>query len=422
MIVSVLMLLCVLQQPVEVAVDSVWTRKTESESLAALELVSRRYVSEGKPDVWLVGVAHIADASFYKDITALLDELDFVLYESVRPTGAKPPSGVTEIDKIKSTQESVHFVADIAFQLLEETGEVPTSIEDVVAISTLLDRRYPSWIEDASVDAWGRPFVLQVHENKPELAFTIWSFGKDEHSNEDNLFATRSVDSSDSDSTNKSSHREEKTNIQLEFADALDFEFQLDSLPYEEPNWFCSDLTIDEVEAKLLERGADTAMLELLTGESIIAKISSGMVKLLPLLDSLAGGGVKETARLLIIEMLSMAESGEILKSQDPELMQVIIVDRNTELLKDLAATIDIVEDVTTIGVLYGAGHMPDLERRIHTIFGYTRVEERWFTTMSVNPKDALLDEGDLKRMRFMLRFQMYKAAQNEVQPEEPTN
>ena len=64
-----------------------WTRKIESENNVSLELVSRRYQAEGKPDLWLVGVAHIADASFYEEVSGLLDEMDIVLYESVRPTG-----------------------------------------------------------------------------------------------------------------------------------------------------------------------------------------------------------------------------------------------------------------------------------------------------------------------------------------------
>ncbi|MGY8753070.1 MAG: hypothetical protein ACKVIO_04160, partial [Phycisphaerales bacterium] len=45
-----------------------WTRKTTGENIVSLELVSRRFAAEGKPDLWLVGVAHIADSSFYEEI------------------------------------------------------------------------------------------------------------------------------------------------------------------------------------------------------------------------------------------------------------------------------------------------------------------------------------------------------------------
>ena len=413
---TILVLTCILQQPVEVPQESPWTRRAETETLVSLELVSKRYTAEGKPDLWLIGVAHVADESFYDDITILLDELDVVLYESVRPSGARPPSGVTEEEKIKTTNLSVNFVADIAEEIFEVTDELPSDLEELIADSTLLDRRMSGWVEDASVDAWGRPFVLQVHEESSGLAFTIWSFGKDGNSDDDNIFSTRHLVSKNPIATEGEfitiEENDEQINIQQELADALGLEFQLDALPYEEPNWFCSDLTIDEVQEKMEEKGVDSIMLDTLTGESMMAKLTSGMMKLLPLLDALAGGGVKETARLLMIEMLSMPGSDQLIDSAQPNLMEVIIIDRNTELLKDVAATLDVVEDVTTIGVLYGAGHMPDLEKRIDVIFGYEPVEERWFKTMSVNPKESLLDENDLKRMRFTLRYQMYKATE----------
>jgi hypothetical protein len=85
-------------------------------------------------------------------------------------------------------------------------------------------------------------------------------------------------------------------------------------------------------------------------------------------------------------------------------------VDRNTEVLKDIAATIEVVENVSTIGVLYGAGHMSDLSNRLGTLLGYAPVEDKWFTAMRVNPADSLLDEKYMRQMRAMLRMQMHNA------------
>ena len=111
-----------------------------------------------------------------------------------------------------------------------------------------------------------------------------------------------------------------------------------------------------------------------------------------------------------MIEILTMPDVEKMMDGVEPELAEVIIVDRNTEVLADIAATIETVEDVSSIGVLYGAGHMKDLAERMNKLFGYVSVEERWMVAMSVNPDDSLLDQPDMKRMRFMLRFQMYKA------------
>ena len=391
-----------------------WTRKTQGDNRVSLELVSRRYEAEGKPNLWLIGVAHIADASFYDEVTLLLDEMDIVLYESVRPTGSRPPSGVTDEERIESTSKSLEFVADIAKRSAEETGIFPLGIEDVIVSAASFDRRLSSWVEDASIDAWGRPFSLQVDQENNTI--TCWSFGSDFKvggvGSAQDLSSKRTIVISKN--PTHAVHDDKDKGIQADMADVLGLEFQLDALSYEDPNWFCSDLTIGEVEAKLIERGADPAILGAITGESFTAKIASGMMKLIPMLDMLTGGGIRETARLLMIELLTMPNSDQMLEGIEPELAHVIIVDRNTEVLNDIAATIEIVENVSTIGILYGAGHMNDMAERLYTLFGYVPVEDRWFISMSVNPNDSLLDESDLKRMRFMLQYQMYKAKEVE--------
>ncbi len=85
-------------------------------------------------------------------------------------------------------------------------------------------------------------------------------------------------------------------------------------------------------------------------------------------------------------------------------------MDRNTEVLNDIAATIKVVEDLSSIGVLYGAGHMADLSLRLNSLFGYKSVEDRWFTAMRANPNDSLLDEKYMRKMRAMLRLQLHNA------------
>ncbi len=393
---------------VQAELQQEWTRKTESEHLVSLELVSRRYESEGKPDLWLIGVAHIADTTFYDEISALLEEMDIVLFESVRPTGSRPPTGNTEEERIESTRKSLQFVADVAIRCVKETGDVPQNISEVIADAAVIDARLSGFVEDAAIDAWGRPFALQVDNEKNELSLV--SFGSDgtvggEGSASD-LLELRTIVISET----ISGAVDQEQGIQEDMADVLGLEFQLDALSYASSNWFCSDLTIGEVEEKLVERGADPAILGSITGEAFTAKIASGMMKLLPLLDMLTGGGIQETARLLMIELLSMPGSDQMLEGLEPELAQVIIVDRNTEVLSDIAATIGVVEETSTIGVLYGAGHMKEMAIRLGTMFGYVPVEERWMVSMSVDPNESLLDESDLKRMRFMLRYQMYKA------------
>ncbi len=415
LIFSTLVLLTAFQDPVipaEISEPSLlWTRKTVGENIVSIELVSRRYEAEGKPDLWLIGVAHVAEESFYDEVTSLLDEMELVLYESVRPSGSRPPSGTTEEERVASTQKSLEFVADVAKRCSEESDLIPETLEDVIADASLIDRRLPNFVEDASVDAWRRPFVLQVNHAKNEII--LWSFGSDGAiggtGSASDLTARRTVKILD-DGDERVEEGDIDKGIQAEFADVLGLEFQLEALSYEEPNWFCSDLTIDEVESKLEVRGADASVLGTITGESFTAKIASSFMKIIPMLDSFTDGGARETAKLLMIEMLSLPESEEMLYRVEPELAQVIIVDRNTEVLNDIAATIKVVEDLSSIGVLYGAGHMADLSLRLNSLFGYKSVEDRWFTAMRANPNDSLLDEKYMRRMRAMLRLQLHNA------------
>ena len=408
-------------KPSEFEETPAWIRKRSEENLASLEIASRKYSAEGKPDLWLVGVSHVADESFYVQVELLLEEFDIVLYESVRPDGARPPANTSPEHAVKSTKTSMEFVADLGVKVAEEFGTLPESIDDIIVDASLIDRRYSGWVEDASVDAWNRPFALQVFPE--ESAFGLWSYGSDGAIGGEgfaaDLFVKRSVDLKDMFADGVVETQVDKNvNIQAEFADMLELEFQIDALPYEEPNWFCSDLTISEVNDLLNKKGADTAVIDSLSGASLTAKLSASLMRLVPMFDTLAGGGVVETVKLLMIELLSMDDSMELSSEMQPELMEVIIVDRNTEVLKDIGVTLDIVKDVQSIGVLYGAGHMNDFHKRLPLLFDYEVVEERWFTAMSVNPNESLLDEKEFRRLKMMLRYQMYKAKQVQEQQE----
>ncbi len=413
------------EKPVVTEPAQQWTRRVNGENIVSLEVVSRRYTTNGRPDVWLVGVAHIADESFYEQVASLLEGLDVVLYESVRPSGSRPPMGNTPEERIETTKKSLVFLADSAAAAAKEIEMVPMKMDDVITDASILDRRLSGWLDDVSVDAWENPIVLVSDEESGTMTFT--SYGVDGKKGGEgeaaDIVESRTVEiaSFDEEFTEEDIEREAdepNDNIQQAMADALGLAFQLDVLPYEEPNWFVSDLTIDEVESKLEEGGADTALIDTITGASFAAKIANGMMQVIPLLDALSGGGASSTARLLMIEVLSMADT-QLMQGVEPELLEVIIVDRNTEVLSDLATVLDSAEDVSSIGILYGAGHMADLSQRMEKLFGYVPVEDKWFSSMSVDPRESLLDESDMTRMRFMLKYQMYKAQEAEANSSE---
>ena len=364
-----------------------WLRKIETESLVSLELASRRYVSAGKPDLWVIGATHIAEENFYAQVTSLLEDLDVVLYESVRPTGAKPPSNADDKIAVQSTKASMEFVADICKQTAEEIEEIPSTLDALIVDSALLDRRFSGWLDDASVDAWGRPFVLQMH--KGQKSFSIWSFGSDGkvggNSTAQDLQVTRTVRFADPFADGVIQDADKSSLVQQDLVASLNLEWQIDALPYEDPNWFCSDLTAGEIQEKLIQHNVDASLVDSLTGESFALQVAKNMMKLIPDLGETATKEMQEKAKLLLIEMLSSSGAKDMSSAINPELMEIITIAQNTEVLKDVETTINIIHDIKTIGIVYGVGRMEDFDRRLGELFNYEPVEEVWFNSISVS-------------------------------------
>lgn len=58
-----------------------------------LQIAIRRYAPTNRPgpQIWLVGVSHVGDATYYQALQKLLDLQSTVLFEGVRPSPAPPP-------------------------------------------------------------------------------------------------------------------------------------------------------------------------------------------------------------------------------------------------------------------------------------------------------------------------------------------
>src|SRR5580704_10469044 len=69
---------------------------TEKSGLFSLQTGAHRLTAPGRPDVWLVGAAHIGSRSYYTALQALLDAQGEVLFEGVKPSAkrasAPPPA------------------------------------------------------------------------------------------------------------------------------------------------------------------------------------------------------------------------------------------------------------------------------------------------------------------------------------------
>ena len=79
--------------------------------------------------------------------------------------------------------------------------------------------------------------------------------------------------------------------------------------------------------------------------------------------------------RIAAVE-LTKANDGDAFAGADGT--STIITERNTKALEVLQAQLK--KGRKRIGVFYGAGHFPDMEKRVLDEFGYERLSEEWVT------------------------------------------
>lgn len=217
------------------------------------------------------------------------------------------------------------------------------------------------------------------------------------------------------------SHRQEREagySLQPALARALGLAFQLEAIDYDRPNFVNSDLTLVEL-ARVMQPQRPAAAV--LPGEEEPAPAASTGFSLDDLVDVMNGSGwlgglarfgvqvigsserLRTTVRLVLIEALGQLE-GEFenapqLPGEVRNLLRVLIEERNRKVIRDLAAAAWHQPAPASIAVFYGAGHMPDLERRLRAL-GYRPGPEQWLTAFDAHPRAAGLSPAEVEFMR----------------------
>lgn len=208
----------------------------------------------------------------------------------------------------------------------------------------------------------------------------------------------------------------DESSLQWTLARSLGLAFQLQAINYRRPHFRNSDLSVPELQ-KLLVEGLSEAdasrhaaelaiLLQIMDGRSLLGALVNFGVRLLgtsPKLQALA--------KLTLIETIAQLE-GDLAQLQGlpPEmkkLMQVLIESRNATVLKDLKAELKKRRPARSISILYGAGHMPDLERRLRQDLKYRPAEARWLTAMAVDSAAAGVSEAEMRFVQGLVKWQM---------------
>lgn len=384
-----------------------YTRISEQpDGQIVLEMCTRSFTPENAdaPRVHMVSAIHIGDRSYYRAMQELLETYDTVLFEGIKPAGLDPiDPGLSDEAKARATRERLALLVQVARQTHQSGSGIP---EGLSALRGSGDKRIASIVDSIDTDAWGRGIVSELSREYEvrdgveeqvvwELSFT--SLGADgveggEGVNADIVESTGAVVGAESDAPSPEG-------IQDQLARALRVSFQLDEMDTTNPAWVNADMDVNELQRALSEYGEDSSqLLAMLEGESFTARIAGfvlGFVARSPQLSSMM--------KLMIMDMLEIAERTDLLSQQMDATYAVIVDGRNEVVIEDLIETINAHPEYEDIAIFYGAGHMVGLEASLIEM-GYAPSADRWEAAMTVNPEDTGLSAAQVKMMRNMMK------------------
>jgi hypothetical protein len=111
---------------------------------------------------------------------------------------------------------------------------------------------------------------------------------------------------------------------------------------------------------------------------------------------------MQEMGKVALMETLGKADDLLGTVPGMERMLEVIIKDRNQVVIGDLSRIIETEPNVKTVGIIYGGGHMPDLEKHLAEM-GYVESGVQWLDAISMDlPKDAA-GKKQMERIREMV-------------------
>jgi hypothetical protein len=166
--------------------------------------------------------------------------------------------------------------------------------------------------------------------------------------------------------------------------DLMGLEFQLDAIDYTRKNMVHADMSPAEFARSMEDRGESlTTMFLRMMGYAMARQSQSS--------DAINGGrmllALFDKNRALALKQL-MAEqfldNDDSLAALEGPHGSTLISARNAVVIKSLRA--QIAAGKRKIAIFYGAGHMPDLQKRLREAFALQPVDTRWLTAWDLKP------------------------------------
>jgi tetratricopeptide (TPR) repeat protein len=355
-----------------------------------LQLASRRFVRPGQagPVVTTYSMLHFADRFFFEKRQEQLDTHDVVLFERANPpgTGRRAYSLLKDDDSawcVSTTKLRLQTLGMLAKAFENREKRNPLSIKDLQT----MELGFAS-LTDLAVDAWGNEFQFHAKETTLEIV----SLGKDKSSGGEGEDADLLLSEQEEFPSVVFDRQSEASRI----AKLIDLTFQGDGMVHEKPHWRSSDLSIDQVKERLKAQGvSDEILSRTITWLPMqIMEPFLGLIQRMP--------NVKNTGKRLFIEKMAKFQPPRRNTSNTSGRDQVIIFDRNQIVIDDLIGIIESEPSVRSVGIIYGGGHMPDLEARLRKL-GYQQESMEWTDTITARLPKTVLEKAqwELSRKTF---------------------
>jgi len=267
-----------------------------------------------------------------------------------------------------------------------KNNRLPASREELRAFVVGQDARLARPFDLAMSDGWG----ATVEYREEQGGFVLRSLGSDRAEGGrgtalDLVLSAHPRDLAKYEKLSAEKSSEEKRDLYLEMADALDVTLQVRSIDYDRAGWEPADLPMEELLDRLWKRGERSATIEMLSSDSGFQR---GLLRFL-----LSFVSKSTSFKKMVVQALGEAGSGRRGRGGLGEVDTRIIIDeRNDAVIDHLRALLASKDAPPSVAIFYGAAHMADFEKTLREEYGMEPREAIWSTAMSV-------DEWSVKRL-----------------------
>ena len=375
-----------------------YLRVTESDdgSTMSLDVASRMFepIDGDGPRIVLVGAAHIGDDVFYRRLQYLLDAQDVVLFEGVGlgdPTEGLPVVGRAE--RADRTERRARLLVAAIVGHRTRTGQYPADLDELFGGMEL---GTAEMVRPLMEDADGHAFEYErTNAGRGAESFVVRA-GEREFDRGD--LARPSGEPIDSMAGDEG--------IQRGLARALGVEFQLDAMDYAQNHWVNCDVTMEELEGLLVEAGLageGDSFLAMMSGSGLMGALQGTVLGLIS-----SSPTMREMIKMVMIDVLGQAEQFmSDLPGPMGDLMDVLLHERNVVVEERLHEIVDDAGEFESVGVFYGAAHLPGIEDALVQRMGYRPVATHWITAMGVDLSRVGASPAQARQIRQMIRRTM---------------